>query len=198
MHAYPSDAARGQFEAVRDIFENARAKAKPRDLELYGVFCGVLYVIRYGCQWRMMPSDLPHWNTACTYYQIWTDEKRDGPTCLSLALSRITELIRASEERKKKASYMIVDSKSVKNADTAHEKGYDGGKRISGVKIHAAVDTIGLAQSRCSRKTKTFSLMWRKSLSTEDTRAKNSQRKLWKYWVQPLRWQSAMSCMNLR
>jgi transposase len=144
MHAYPSDVTRGQFEAVRDIFENARAKTKPRDVELYDVFCGVLYVIRSGCQWRMMPSDLPHWNTVYTYYQIWTEEKRDGTTCLSQALSRINELIRASEERKKNTSYIIVDSKSVKNADTAHEKGYDGGKKISGVKIHAAVDTIGL------------------------------------------------------
>jgi transposase len=39
---------------------------------------------------------------------------------------------------------MVVDSKSAENADTAHEKGYDGGKGISGAEIHAAVGAIGL------------------------------------------------------
>ena len=44
-------------------------------------------------------------------------------------------------------SMAIVDSKSVKNAFTAGEKGYDGGKKISGIKIHLGVDTLGLPHS---------------------------------------------------
>ena len=39
---------------------------------------------------------------------------------------------------------MIVDAQSVKNTDTAGEKGYDGGKQVSGIKRHIAVDTNGL------------------------------------------------------
>ena len=39
---------------------------------------------------------------------------------------------------------MIVDAQSVKNADTAASKGYDAGKKISGIKRHIAVDTLGL------------------------------------------------------
>jgi len=39
---------------------------------------------------------------------------------------------------------VIVDAQSVKNTDTAKEKGYDGGKKISGIKRHIAVDTQGL------------------------------------------------------
>jgi transposase len=38
----------------------------------------------------------------------------------------------------------IVDAQSVKNTDTAKEKGYDGGKKVSGIKRHIAVDTNGL------------------------------------------------------
>jgi hypothetical protein len=38
----------------------------------------------------------------------------------------------------------IVDSKSTQNADTAQEKGYDAGKKTSGIKIHIAVDVLGL------------------------------------------------------
>jgi hypothetical protein len=46
--------------------------------------------------------------------------------------------------REAKTSMVIADSKSVKNADTAGEKGYDAGKKISEVKLHLAVDTGGL------------------------------------------------------
>jgi len=41
-------------------------------------------------------------------------------------------------------TFLIVDAQSVKNTDTAKEKGYDGGKKISGIKRHIAVDTQGL------------------------------------------------------
>ncbi len=39
---------------------------------------------------------------------------------------------------------MIVDAQSVKNSDSAREKGYDAGKKVSGIKRHIAVDTQGL------------------------------------------------------
>ena len=46
--------------------------------------------------------------------------------------------------RKEKTSFVIVDAQSVKNTDTAENKGYDAGKKISGIKRHIAVDTQGL------------------------------------------------------
>lgn len=39
---------------------------------------------------------------------------------------------------------MIVDAQSVKNTDSAGSKGYDAGKKVSGIKRHIAVDTQGL------------------------------------------------------
>ena len=39
---------------------------------------------------------------------------------------------------------VIVDAQSVKNTDTAREKGYDAGKKVSGIKRHIGVDTNGL------------------------------------------------------
>lgn len=55
----------------------------------------------------------------------------------------VTE-IRTNDCRSKKNSFCIVDSQSVKNTDTAENKGYDAGKKISGIKRHIAVDTQGL------------------------------------------------------
>ncbi len=46
--------------------------------------------------------------------------------------------------RKDKTTLGIIDAQSVKNADTAEEKGYDAGKKVSGIKRHIIVDTMGL------------------------------------------------------
>lgn len=51
---------------------------------------------------------------------------------------------RISNGRSKTTSLLIIDAQSVKNTDTAREKGYDGGKQVSGIKRHIAVDTNGL------------------------------------------------------
>lgn len=51
---------------------------------------------------------------------------------------------RQSNGRKEKTSFLIVDAQSVKNTDTAENKGYDAGKKVSGIKRHIAVDTHGL------------------------------------------------------
>ncbi len=53
-------------------------------------------------------------------------------------------MVRQNNGRKEKTSFCIIDAQSVKNADTAEEKGYDAGKKISGIKRHIAVDTQGL------------------------------------------------------
>ena len=51
--------------------------------------------------------------------------------------------VRTNNGRKEKTSFCIGDAQSVKNTDTAEEKGYDGGKRVSGIKRHLATDTQG-------------------------------------------------------
>ena len=48
---------------------------------------------------------------------------------------------RRSNGRKEQTSFCIVDSQSVKNTDSAEQKGYDAGKKVSGIKRHIAVDT---------------------------------------------------------
>lgn len=56
---------------------------------------------------------------------------------------------RETHGRNEKTSFVIVDAQSVKNTDTAEEKGYDAGKKISGIKRHIAVDTQGLPHAIC-------------------------------------------------
>lgn len=53
-------------------------------------------------------------------------------------------LWRTNYGRRESTSFCIIDAQSVQNADTAREKGYDAGKKVSGIKRHIAVDTEGL------------------------------------------------------
>ena len=52
--------------------------------------------------------------------------------------------MRILDGRKQKTSFLIIDAQSVKNTDTARNKGYDAGKKVSGIKRHIAVDINGL------------------------------------------------------
>lgn len=56
---YPSDISPEKFELIRSLLESARKITRPRTVQLYEVFCAVLYLLRSGCQWRALPSDFP-------------------------------------------------------------------------------------------------------------------------------------------
>ncbi|AFM64636.1 Uncharacterised protein [Pseudomonas putida] len=84
---YPSDIKREQFEVIRPLLESARRKTAPRKVELYEVFCAVLYLLRTGCQWRALPSDFPKWRTVHSYFAIWS-EPREGGSLLEQALKK--------------------------------------------------------------------------------------------------------------
>jgi transposase len=87
---YPSDVSREQFEKIRPLLESARRKTKPRHVDLYDAFCGVLYVLKSGCQWAMVPSDFPKWHTVYNYFQIWNEQKDGQPSVLETVLKKIS------------------------------------------------------------------------------------------------------------
>jgi transposase len=84
---YPSDIKREQFEVIRPQLESARKKTAPRKVDLYEVFCAVLYLLRTGCQWRALPSDFPKWRTVHSYWLIWS-EPREGGSLLEQVLKK--------------------------------------------------------------------------------------------------------------
>jgi len=60
-HSYPSDITRKQFIKIQPILESVRKKTRPRIIDLYDIFCGILYILKSGCQWRMLPKEFPKW-----------------------------------------------------------------------------------------------------------------------------------------
>ena len=139
-HSYPSDISREQFALILPTLELARRRTKPRIVDLYDVFCGVLYLLKSGCQWRMLPADFPDWRTCYQYFRQWSEQPDpEQHSILEQVLKKSVGAARQSNGRKEQTSCCIVDSQSVKNTDTAEQKGYDAGKKVSGIKRHIAV-----------------------------------------------------------
>lgn len=125
---YDSDISREQFEPIRPLLESFRKITRPRDVDLYDIFCAILYLLKSGCQWRMIPKDLPNWQTVYGYFKLWSKNRPDDQeSLLDTILTQLVKEHRVADGREELTSFVIVDSQSVPNADTAEEKGYDGG-----------------------------------------------------------------------
>jgi transposase len=128
---YPSDVSRVQFELIEYDLQSARKATRPRKYDLYDIFCAVLYVLKEGCTWRVLPHDFPKWNIVYHYYRIWSSAGKNGEaSILDKILGELVVSGRVICGREAKTSMIVVDSKSIKNADTAGEKGYDAGKKL--------------------------------------------------------------------
>lgn len=109
---YPSDLTDDQWNELAPLLPEAKPGGRPRSADLREVMNGILYVLRSGCPWRMIPHDLPPWGTVYRYFRRWS---RDG------AWERIHETlrpkVRQAEGRDPTPSAAIIDSQSVKTTE---------------------------------------------------------------------------------
>ena len=87
--SYPSDISREQFEKIRPILESARKKTRPRRIDLYDIFCGILYLLKSACQWRMLPKEFPRWRTCHYYFSVWGEKLDARESVLEKSLKKI-------------------------------------------------------------------------------------------------------------
>jgi transposase len=142
--SYPSDITLEQFSVIRGFLETAKKVTRPQVIDLYLIFCAVLYRLREGCRWRSLPHDFPKWQICYYHYNTWRHAKEGEESVLDRVMRELVEKERIIDEREPETTMIIIDSKSVKNTDTAEEKGFDAGKKVSGIKLHIGVDTLGL------------------------------------------------------
>ena len=88
--SYLSDISRKQFAEIELFLTSARKITAPRKLDLYDVFCAVLYILKTACQWRMLPSDFPKWRSVHSYFQIWNARINNQPSLLEQVLKKIS------------------------------------------------------------------------------------------------------------
>src|SRR4051794_16541620 len=117
----------------------AKPGGRPRSVDLREVLNGILYIVRGGCAWRMMPHDLPPWSTCYDFFRKWRNDglwRRINDT--------LREQVRRKAQRKSSPSMGIIDSQSVKTTEQGGPRGKDAHKKVNGRKRHIVVDTLGL------------------------------------------------------
>ena len=58
---YPSDLTDEQWDILLPLLPPAKPGGRPRTVDIREVVNGIVYVLRTGCPWRMLPHDLPPW-----------------------------------------------------------------------------------------------------------------------------------------
>jgi transposase len=114
------------------------AALRKRCLSMREIINGIFYVMRAGCPWRLLPSDLPPWGTIYRWFVQFRDEGRFEKINHALVMADRERIGRQSSP-----TGAIIDSQSVKTTEAGGPRGYDAGKKINGRKRHALVDTDG-------------------------------------------------------
>jgi putative transposase len=136
MTNYPTNLSNSQWQIIAKFLDVERN----RRYSLREIINGILYLVKSGCQWRMLPKDFPNWKLVYYYFSTW---KRTG--IIEHIHETLVEKIRKQHGKNEEPSVGIIDAQSVKNTLVSSEdKGFDAGKRIKGIKRHIIVDTLGL------------------------------------------------------
>jgi transposase len=145
LRRYPSDTTDAQWAVIdRLLPEPAWLAGRGGRPEVHcrrEIVDALFYLVDNGCKWRSLPVDFPPWSTVHNYLANW---EKAGVS--QDVLDGLRDRVRVAEGRSAEPTAAIIDSASVKAAETvgADSRGYDAGKKINGRKRHIVVDTLGL------------------------------------------------------
>lgn len=136
---YASDVTDGEWQFLLPYLTLMRADAPQREHDLREVFNAVRYVVKTGCQWRLLPHDLPDWSVAYQQARRWT-----AAGVFEDAAHDLRAILRSVEGRHEQPTAAILDGRTLQSTpESGARAGYDGAKKKNGSKVHIAVDTMG-------------------------------------------------------
>ncbi|HEY8658848.1 MAG TPA: IS5 family transposase [Hanamia sp.] len=135
MTTYSTDLSDSQWQFIKKTLQLGERKRKHN---LRSIWNAIHYLVKTGCQWRMLPLNFAKWQLVYYYYKKWPDLEQ-----FDLLLSKLRERVRIKKGQNAEASLGILDSQSVRWGNNRSLNSYDGNKKVKGIKRHVIVDKNG-------------------------------------------------------
>ena len=137
--SYATDLTDAQWELIGPFLLAETGGGRPRTTDVREVVNAILYVLRSGCAWHLLPHDFPPSGTVYDYFRRW---QRDGTW--ELIHQTFRDQVRLQAGRQAEPTAAIIDSQSAKTNEQKGIDGDDAGKKVGGRKRHLLVDVMGL------------------------------------------------------
>ena len=135
---YDSNLTDAQWAFLEPLLPGRKKRGRP-PTDRRRVLDAILYIIKGGLQWRLLPKDFPPCKTVFHIFRQWALNH----TWEALN-ARLRAYVREAEGKRSRPTAAILDSQSVKSDAHGGAVGYDAAQQIKGRKRHLLVDTLGL------------------------------------------------------
>jgi putative transposase len=135
---YDTSLTDAQWALIQPLLPKAKKRGR-RPTDRRPILDAILYLLKGGIPWRLLPVGFPPWQTVYDVFRKWT-----LTNVWEAINARLRSLVRADHGKRSRPTAAILDSQSVKSDPHGGGVGYDAAKRIKGRKRHLLVDTLGL------------------------------------------------------